>query len=116
MDEDAHAEREDDDEEDEDDAEGDSSDTVEQEAEETGDDADDFSHLQDLEAVMAATDSDGNGNSTSPSVAYRRLPRRTLFGWGPARRAFPAGTSRVRTVVSTRGIPIAFCALIALYP
>ena len=31
---------------------------------------------------MAATDSDGNGNSTSPSGAYKRLPRRTLFGWG----------------------------------
>ena len=86
MDEDAHAEREDDDEED---AEGDSSDTVEQEAEETGDDADDFSHLQDLEAVMAATDSDGNGNSTSPSGAYRRLPRRTLFGWGPCETGLP---------------------------
>ena len=57
--------------------------------EETGDDADDVSHLQDLDAVMASTDADGNWNSTSPSGAYRRLPRRTLFCWGPCETGLP---------------------------
>lgn len=91
MDEDAHHEHEEEDEEDEDeeDAEGDSTDTVEQEAEETSDDAEDLSHLQDFETALAATDSDGNLSSPLPTGTHRRLPRRTLFGWGPCEPGLP---------------------------